>query len=64
MTSNSPFRSRKFILAMSTSVQATGLLIAGLLDGREWMTITGAALALYSTANVLQKATSSAVTTP
>lgn len=53
----SRYLSRKFILSALVIVSATGLLATAFLDGTQWVTAVGGALAVYSLANVAQKAT-------
>lgn len=49
------YRSRKFWLCAATIAAATALCVLRLLDGSQWVTAVGGALAIYSASNVSQK---------
>ena len=43
------------MIAVTSLVLGAGFLIAGLLNGSEWVTVTGLILGLYGTADVTEK---------
>lgn len=47
------YKSRKFLTAAFFAVSGTVLLIAGYLDGSQWVTLAGLVLGLYGGANAL-----------
>lgn len=52
-----PYRSRKFILALLTLVVSTGLLYVGSIDAEVWKTVVLGTVGVYILGNVAQKAT-------
>jgi hypothetical protein len=52
----SRYSSRKFILALITTLSPIILLVFKFIDQTTYMTLSGGALALYYTGNVAQKA--------
>lgn len=50
-----PHRSRKFILACSSILLATGLLLAGFVDGANWVDVTKWVTGLFMAGNVGEK---------
>lgn len=54
------YASRKFLLALFVVLSATGLVAFDKIEGTIYSAVIMAALAVYSTANVAQKATAKA----
>lgn len=55
MSETSPFRSRKFILALLVFLVASLFRCFDLLDSADWKQLAVAMLAIYGAANVAQK---------
>ncbi len=51
------YASRKFLLALAALLLTAGLCYAGKIDGGVYMSVAIAAIGIYSSANVVQKAT-------
>lgn len=49
------FGSRKFLLALLVVLIASALCACGLIDGGQWVTAVGGALAVHASGNVAQK---------
>ena len=52
---NGKYRSRKFLVALGIELVSTVLLLAGYLDGAQWVTLSLGVLALYGAADVGDK---------
>ena len=50
-----PYTSRKFILACGSILLATGLLLAGFVDGEQWVDVTKWVTGLFMAGNVGEK---------